>query len=54
MMSSSFSTPFTIRHSRCGCWKMIYRTLRPGDVILMANIKVSSQLEDNVDVSMST
>ncbi|AWV48242.1 transcriptional regulator [Mycobacterium leprae Kyoto-2] len=31
----------------------IYQALRPGDVLLMASIKVSSQLEDNVDVLMS-
>jgi 2-polyprenyl-3-methyl-5-hydroxy-6-metoxy-1,4-benzoquinol methylase len=32
----------------------IYRALRPGGVLLMADIKASSQLEDNVDVPMST
>lgn len=32
----------------------IYRALRPGGVLLMADIKASSQLEDNVGVPMST
>ena len=32
----------------------IYRALRPGGVFLMADIKASSRLEDNVDVPMST
>lgn len=32
----------------------IYRALRPGGVLLMADIKASSQLEDNIDVPMST
>jgi 2-polyprenyl-3-methyl-5-hydroxy-6-metoxy-1,4-benzoquinol methylase len=32
----------------------IYRALRPGGVLLMADIKASSRLEDNVDVPMST
>lgn len=32
----------------------IHRALRPGGVLLMADIKASSQLEDNVDVPMST
>ncbi|WP_260860824.1 class I SAM-dependent methyltransferase [Mycobacterium tilburgii] len=32
----------------------IYRALRPGGVLMMADIKVSSRLEDNVDVPMST
>jgi 2-polyprenyl-3-methyl-5-hydroxy-6-metoxy-1,4-benzoquinol methylase len=32
----------------------IYRALRPGGVFLMADIKASSRLEENVDVPMST
>jgi 2-polyprenyl-3-methyl-5-hydroxy-6-metoxy-1,4-benzoquinol methylase len=32
----------------------IHRALRPGGVLLMADIKASSRLEDNVDVPMST
>jgi 2-polyprenyl-3-methyl-5-hydroxy-6-metoxy-1,4-benzoquinol methylase len=32
----------------------IYRALRPGGVLLMADIKASSRLEDNVDVPMTT
>lgn len=32
----------------------IHRALRPGGVFLMADIKASSRLEDNVDVPMST
>src|SRR5208283_94052 len=32
----------------------IYRALRPGGVLLMADIKASSRLEDNVGVPMST
>ncbi len=32
----------------------IYRALRPGGVLLMADIKASSQLEENVGVPMST
>jgi 2-polyprenyl-3-methyl-5-hydroxy-6-metoxy-1,4-benzoquinol methylase len=32
----------------------IYRALRPGGLLLMADIKASSRLEDNVDVPMST
>jgi 2-polyprenyl-3-methyl-5-hydroxy-6-metoxy-1,4-benzoquinol methylase len=32
----------------------IYRALRPGGVLLMADIKASSQLEDNVGVPMRT
>ncbi len=32
----------------------IYRALRPGGVLLMADVKASSRLEDNVDVPMST
>lgn len=32
----------------------IHRALRPGGVLLMADIKASSQLEDNVGVPMST
>lgn len=32
----------------------IHRALRPGGVFLMADIKASSHLEDNVDVPMST
>jgi 2-polyprenyl-3-methyl-5-hydroxy-6-metoxy-1,4-benzoquinol methylase len=32
----------------------IYRALRPGGVFLMADIKASSRLEENVDVAMST
>lgn len=32
----------------------IHRALRPGGVLLMADIKASSDLEDNVDVPMST
>jgi len=32
----------------------IYRALRPGGVLLMADIKASSRLEDNVDAPMST
>jgi 2-polyprenyl-3-methyl-5-hydroxy-6-metoxy-1,4-benzoquinol methylase len=32
----------------------IHRALRPGGVLLMADIKASSQLEDNVDIPMST
>ena len=32
----------------------IYRALRPGGALLMADIKASSQLEDNVGVPMST
>ena len=32
----------------------IYRALRPGGVLLMADVKASSQLEDNVGVPMST
>jgi 2-polyprenyl-3-methyl-5-hydroxy-6-metoxy-1,4-benzoquinol methylase len=32
----------------------IYRALRPGGVLLMADIKASSRLEENVDVPMST
>jgi 2-polyprenyl-3-methyl-5-hydroxy-6-metoxy-1,4-benzoquinol methylase len=33
--------------------KNIYRALRPGGVLLMADIKASSLLEENVDVPMS-
>jgi 2-polyprenyl-3-methyl-5-hydroxy-6-metoxy-1,4-benzoquinol methylase len=32
----------------------IYRALRPGGVLLMADIKASSRLEDNVDVPLTT
>ncbi len=32
----------------------IYRALRPGGVLLMADVKASSRLEENVDVPMST
>jgi 2-polyprenyl-3-methyl-5-hydroxy-6-metoxy-1,4-benzoquinol methylase len=32
----------------------IYRALRPGGVLLMADIKASSRLEDNVGIPMST
>jgi 2-polyprenyl-3-methyl-5-hydroxy-6-metoxy-1,4-benzoquinol methylase len=32
----------------------VYRALRPGGVLLMADIKASSRLEDNVGVPMST
>jgi SAM-dependent methyltransferase len=32
----------------------IYRALRPGGVLLMADVRASSRLEDNVDVPMST
>lgn len=32
----------------------IYRALRPGGVLLMADVKASSRLEDNVGVAMST
>ncbi|MBV8785668.1 MAG: class I SAM-dependent methyltransferase, partial [Mycobacterium sp.] len=32
----------------------IYRALRPGGVLLMADIRASSRLEENVDVPMST
>lgn len=32
----------------------IYRALRPGGVLLMADIKASSRLEDNIGVAMST
>jgi 2-polyprenyl-3-methyl-5-hydroxy-6-metoxy-1,4-benzoquinol methylase len=32
----------------------IYRALRPGGVLLMADVKASSQLEDNVGVPMRT
>lgn len=32
----------------------IYRALRPGGVLLMVDIKASSQLEDNVGVPLST
>jgi 2-polyprenyl-3-methyl-5-hydroxy-6-metoxy-1,4-benzoquinol methylase len=32
----------------------IYRALRPGGVFLMADIRASSRLEENVDVPMST
>jgi 2-polyprenyl-3-methyl-5-hydroxy-6-metoxy-1,4-benzoquinol methylase len=32
----------------------IHRALRPGGVLLMADVKASSRLEDNVDVPMST
>ncbi len=32
----------------------IHRALRPGGLLLMADIKASSRLEDNVDVPMST
>lgn len=32
----------------------IYRALRPGGVFLMADIKASSRLEENVDIPMST
>jgi SAM-dependent methyltransferase len=32
----------------------IYRALRPGGVLLMADVKASSRLEDNVGVPMST
>jgi len=32
----------------------IYRALRPGGVFLMADVKASSRLEDNVEVPMST
>ncbi len=32
----------------------IYRALRPGGVLLMADIKASSQLEENVGIPMST
>jgi 2-polyprenyl-3-methyl-5-hydroxy-6-metoxy-1,4-benzoquinol methylase len=32
----------------------IHRALRPGGVFLMADIKASSQLEENVDIPMST
>jgi len=32
----------------------IHRALRPGGVLLMADIKASSRLEDNVDTPMST
>lgn len=32
----------------------IHRALRPGGVFLMADVKASSRLEDNVDVPMST
>jgi 2-polyprenyl-3-methyl-5-hydroxy-6-metoxy-1,4-benzoquinol methylase len=32
----------------------IHRALRPGGVLLMADIKASSRLEENVDVPMST
>ena len=32
----------------------IYRALRPGGVFLMADVKASSRLEENVDVPMST
>jgi len=32
----------------------IYRALRPAGVLLMADVKASSRLEDNVDVPMST
>ena len=32
----------------------IYRALRPGGLLLMADVKASSRLEDNVDVPMST
>lgn len=34
--------------------KNIYRALRPGGVLLMADIKASSRLEENVGVPMST
>jgi len=32
----------------------IYRALRPGGVFLMADIKASSRLEENIDIPMST
>lgn len=32
----------------------IYRALRPGGVLVMADVKASSRLEDNIDVAMST
>ena len=32
----------------------MHRALRPGGVLLMADIKASSRLEDNVDAPMST
>ena len=32
----------------------IHRALRPGGVLLMADIKASSRLEDNIGVPMST
>jgi 2-polyprenyl-3-methyl-5-hydroxy-6-metoxy-1,4-benzoquinol methylase len=32
----------------------IYRALRPGGVLLMADIKASSRLEENIDIPMST
>jgi SAM-dependent methyltransferase len=32
----------------------VYRALRPGGVLLMADVKASSRLEENVDVPMST
>ncbi|HEY0225878.1 MAG TPA: class I SAM-dependent methyltransferase [Mycobacterium sp.] len=37
-----------------GVLENIHRALRPGGVLLMADIKASSRLEDNVDVPMST